>query len=552
MIPTVVLLTAAAMLVTTVAPLLLVAFVKHRRRQQQRQVDIRRALHLALKSTHSLECPAMHITGEQFVKLGKLRPHEELRDEGLIVYKDRLEQLGSGEFVVFLSHQWTADGAPDPGCVQYPVMAAAVRKLAQSLVDGEYEARFLNHSNSGGDDVPEERVNSVLKRMLVWVDYISIPQTPCEMQQVAIRTLAAYCTTATAFIVIAPIAKHQQTGSVCNFTTYQSRMWTRAEQFCHAAVCGLDSMWIATGEGAIDKMASHKLLSMGDRWLTEVCHIFDGAATDDTDRLALVTPILGLYAEMYACAGDLDDRAAGSFGKDQGFSLRKMLKVIEEDRDAIFPSGMVIQPRHDPQRRRSDALLDVLGQPRPRNSGQHGNQPLASADRGSHSTPQRIELFGTLVREMELLLDSDEVLLREMREQGLRRRGLVATAAQEIRRRMTSSAPWTRRRSSRHVGRAGFFSHGQTARSNASSSLAEKSLFSRRTTGAGFSRRATSSASATRTASKPSATMAPAPSPGVPASTTQGKGTTSTGGRGRTKVRLTSQSSVGPPAPIQV
>ena len=76
-------------------------------------------------------------------------------------------------------------------------------------------------------------IAKVLNQMLIWVDYISIPQTPCEMQTLAIRTLPSFCTYASAFIVIAPIAKQKETGAVCNFTTYQSRMWTcRAVQPC--------------------------------------------------------------------------------------------------------------------------------------------------------------------------------------------------------------------------------------------------------------------------------------------------------------------------------
>ena len=481
------LVTAAAMTVLLVCPLLVFAYWKHRHKQALHKKVVMHQIVASLRTTQVLDCPAMYITAADFIKLGKLRRHEELRDEGKLIYRDTAEQLGSDNgFVAFLSHQWLSADDPDPDCVHYPVMVAAVKKLAQSLVNGEFESRFLRHTSSEGSFRAQHEAESdaviakVLNQMLIWVDYISIPQTPCEMQTLAIRTLPSFCTYASAFIVIAPIAKQKETGAVCNFTTYQSRMWTRAEQFSHASVCGINSMWIATSEAAIDKMSSHKLLGMGDRWVLEICHVFEGLASNDMDRLALVTPLLGMYAELYACASDIDEHALAhrttkrertskervpskEGGKaltlermttlirqrttstqeydeeeETNFNLLKMMDHIFANKSSMFPATTVIDP---------ESTIEPGYDPT-EFGGQHGNTVALLGKQG----PQKFELFGDFIAAMEDLIDGDEILRDELRRKGLQRRGLPAAAAEALRQKVSRSS----RRSSRD-------SHWQTS-----------------------------------------------------------------------------------------
>jgi hypothetical protein len=430
-VTSVVLITAGTMFLALVLPALVYAWLKHRRRQVLHERLVKEQLLAAIRTTRSLDCPAIYIRATDFCKLGKLRPHEELRNEGVLVYKDALAQLASVEqFVVFVSHQWTSTAEPDPNCIQYPVMVAAVRKLAQSLVDGEFMgARFLKHGDhsfkgKGDDDEAENKVRRVLANMLVWVDYVSIPQTPCEMQNLAIRTLSSYCSNAAAFIVVAPIATHAQTGQHCNFTSYQTRMWTRAEQFCHAAVHGIDSMWIATSEGAIDKMGSHKLLAMGDRWMTEILHVYEGHATDDMDKVALVIPILGLYAELYACSSDIEKDPTGV-----NKFLSRLLTVISDHKKTIFPKRTNIMSR--------PSQTGASG-------GLHGKASVQHYDGKIVTQGSVVRLFAELVSEMERMLDKDDALRDELRASGLRRRGLTAHLAEEIQKiasRKTTVAP---------------------------------------------------------------------------------------------------------------
>ena len=234
-----VILTAGCMAMLIVLPIAVYGAVKRHaaRAQQKRLTDA--CVMQAINTLRRMDCPAVYIRGDQFCSMGGLRPHEELRDAGILTYKDRIDELSTVDhFSVFLSHQWLANDHPDPDGVQYPVMVAAVRKLAESLLDGSFaNSRFLCHSVSssattvtgstfeGSVSTEQERLQRMLSRIYIWVDYISIPQIPCELQKLAIHTLSSYCSSASAFIVIAPIATQKNTGQQCDFTSYQTRMW---------------------------------------------------------------------------------------------------------------------------------------------------------------------------------------------------------------------------------------------------------------------------------------------------------------------------------------
>lgn len=123
--------------------------------------------------------------------------------------------------------EWTGSYGPDPLNKQYPVMVAAIQRVAREL--------------RGAADLAE-----ALSSMLIWVDYSSIPQATRDSQKaqaLAIQALSAYSSCASAFIIVAPRLHHADTGALCDFTTYQSRMWTRAEQFCHVLRNGVGCMW---------------------------------------------------------------------------------------------------------------------------------------------------------------------------------------------------------------------------------------------------------------------------------------------------------------------
>lgn len=89
---------------------------------------------------------------------------------------------------------------------------------------------------------------------------------------------------------------YKETGVLCDVKTYNRRMWCRAENLCHSMRNGTSHMWVATGtsDAAINRQADD------EEFLNSNLHVFHGDATMEADKLTLVVPILGLYAELYA------------------------------------------------------------------------------------------------------------------------------------------------------------------------------------------------------------------------------------------------------------
>jgi len=145
-----------------------------------------------------------------FARLGKLVPHEVLRDSNKLVYFNTVHAVQKEKkkrFIVFFSHQWLSTKLPDPKNRHFQEMLAAVLSLS--------------------------RVHHVkVENIYIWVSYSSIPQDGHDQQQLAIDSLATYVSVCSAFVIIAPQVVHIEAQTPCNFFTYASRFWCRLEVFC--------------------------------------------------------------------------------------------------------------------------------------------------------------------------------------------------------------------------------------------------------------------------------------------------------------------------------
>ncbi|CAK0809655.1 unnamed protein product [Prorocentrum cordatum] len=198
---------------------------------------------------------------DTFSKLGKLVPHEQLRDTHKLVYLNtvrsvlrlkrrkyyiiffwksktrhahkssmvRAGSLGRRQggisadprnpsrppkvyvcvilcFSVF-SHQWLSRMLPDPANDHYIDMMSALQGLAQMF---------------------KVRLDS----LYIFVDYSSIPQQGQRVQKLAIDSLATYVSLSSAFVIVSPQTVHRDSSALCNFDTYSKRFWCRLEVFC--------------------------------------------------------------------------------------------------------------------------------------------------------------------------------------------------------------------------------------------------------------------------------------------------------------------------------
>ena len=320
----------------------------------------------AIAANDRLFFPASMLRYEDFMALGRLRPHEELRH--LLCYTDLKDDLVVPSCTVFFSHEWTSLSEPDHTGRQYAVMCAALRQLMS-----EY-----------GWEAADVRI---------WVDYASTPQANSETQGLAIKSFTSYAACADAFVAVAPPVIHREKGIECNASTYAKRMWCRAEQLSHYLHHGAANMWIATaedsivgaehvheGDAATNRHLARQLTRQNTRrlsnsaafaqilvpstslkslfdqpqgveatetsarlapstsaaWISSFSRVFDGDATVETDKETLVLPLLGLYGEL------LSEKhlAARSPATLQAFSRTRRASVLEDiqaNKDTVFP-----------------------------------------------------------------------------------------------------------------------------------------------------------------------------------------------------------------------
>jgi len=276
-------------------------------------------LNEATRALRMLDYPLHLISAQDFIKGGKLLQHERLRNSHRLTVLDNLADVDSfiqaGKQVVFFSHQWTAFDAPDPNNHQYEAMIGALHELSKR-----------NGWDPSWNDV------------FVWVDYSSIPQANPSVQNLAIRSLAVYSSSATSFVVVAPDTPHADLDSVCDLDTYQRRMWCRAEQVCHSMRNGTDGMYLAVTNKETGLV---EVTPVKPDFFRESLHVFDGELSccrlehkgmEACDRQSLVVPILGLYGELFRAAHD------GIKGNNADIStVKTFLSEIEKHQEEVFP-----------------------------------------------------------------------------------------------------------------------------------------------------------------------------------------------------------------------
>jgi hypothetical protein len=274
-------------------------------------------LNEATRALRQLDYPLHLVQANEFVKEKRLVQHEALRNSHRLTVLDNIGDVDAfiqtGKHVVFFSHQWTGFKHPDPDGHQYQCMVNSLHVLAKR-----------NGWNENLNDV------------YVWVDFACIPQANASVQNLAIRSLAVYASSATYFVVCAPETKHMDLDDVCDLRTYQRRMWCRAEQVCHSMRNGVGGMFLAKG-----KPGSFEFKPVEEDFFLESLHVFDGDLTccrfehkgmEACDRQSLVVPVLGLYGELLRAAHD-----GVKEGKADVSAVEAFLKEVEKHQEEVFP-----------------------------------------------------------------------------------------------------------------------------------------------------------------------------------------------------------------------
>ena len=188
-------------------------------------------------------------------------------------------------------------------------------------------------------------------------------------------------------------------------------------------------MWVATSLTECRKAAAE------ENWLSANLRVFDGDATDEYDKLTLVLPLLGLYAQIYATHSS-QHRASpqqSSAGGEKAIQHPLVWRELCEHKQEIFPARLVIRPRPKPQKL-AEPDSSSFNSSRDGSFGAPKTTPKMVRQPTSLNTPSALtvsrmdrlrfarwrsggvprsdgsltfELFGGLVEAMEQLLDED-------------------------------------------------------------------------------------------------------------------------------------------------
>jgi len=173
----------------------------------------------------------MVIPMEELLQMPKLYEYSEAMSKGVLRRWDKSMK----DRVVFVSHQWLGYHEPDPQNEQFQVLKRILEKLIAGQVSVDelsmaYKCYFMQNSIRKG------QWKAHLPSMYVWIDYCCMPQvrqnSPVEVAESAgkaLCSLPAYVERCWLMLVLVPVCEHKEARAVCNYATWRSRGWCRAE-----------------------------------------------------------------------------------------------------------------------------------------------------------------------------------------------------------------------------------------------------------------------------------------------------------------------------------
>lgn len=284
---------------------------QQRLQRWKREADTERVMK-AVSSESKMNYPMVAVRADRFMRLGRLRYHEEMRDAGLLTFFDTPEDA-SKQFIALYSHQWLGWSSADDEGVQYAAMLHATEEL-----------------------MSKEDLSAT--ELYLWVDTMSIPQANgIGAIQNAIDTLAMYSALSSALVVIAPTALHKDTGEICDLSTYMKRCWCRTEQACHILSQGTGRYYILDG----DHLKLQADLTDTDM---DALFVFEGELTccrrrhpggTICDRERLVDTMLPLFHGMLV----------GNIGEElpEHAKLQKIHELVFTHSSRIFPQKIKVE-----------------------------------------------------------------------------------------------------------------------------------------------------------------------------------------------------------------
>lgn len=201
--------------------------------------------------------------------------------------------------------QWLGFDVPDPRNDHYRAIVASGRALMSKCEAKEEDLYF-------------------------WIDYVSIPQKNQEMQKMSIASLATYASIVDIFVIIAPTCIHNNTGLVCNATTYRARGWCRLEQWARMTTGGLKNIYKFDGEHTTEDSSVVPVGNLTE-WLRDAIDVMGGTFTYKEDKHKIVDIILGLWVSS------LEAMQSRVVSDERRREAQAIIDYINEHKERVFP-----------------------------------------------------------------------------------------------------------------------------------------------------------------------------------------------------------------------
>lgn len=181
---------------------------------------------------HQCLFPMYLVKVSDFLQMeGVPEAHHSMKQQGL------LHEWQPGMFVIFISHQWLGTKSPDPLGQQLGVL----RHTLAAFINGstQVEADLMRTFGDPKETTSYEQVADGY----LFLDWFAIPQITARSDGVndditqsdaarAVQSIPAYVEQSDMFVALVPELLHADTGLRCNYTTWLSRGWCRAELWC--------------------------------------------------------------------------------------------------------------------------------------------------------------------------------------------------------------------------------------------------------------------------------------------------------------------------------
>ena len=128
---------------------------------------------------------------------------------------------------LFISQAWLSVKNPDRENVKW--------NLLKSILESMFSGTFVAHASMkyetmlGRFTFSGEAARAMTTNGCVWFDFCSVPQEDLSKMAAAVRSIPAYISNSSMFIVLAPVAMHER-GMEVDVRTWGGRGWCRMER----------------------------------------------------------------------------------------------------------------------------------------------------------------------------------------------------------------------------------------------------------------------------------------------------------------------------------